>query len=259
MTTRHPYLDPPPYGLAHRGGYRAGEDDARENTLRAFAAAVAAGIDHLETDVHATRDGVLVALHDDRLDRVTDGAGAVADLDWETVSRARIAGEPVPRFADLLSALPTARVNVDLKAPGAVAPLVAVLAATGAGPRTCVGSFSDARLWRFRILAARAGLRVPTSAGPLGVAALRFLPGPWWRWLHTPGIAYQVPVTHRVLGVEVTVVTTAFVDRAHALGRQVHVWTIDDPAAMDALFDLGVDAIVSDRVDTLLDVLARRR
>lgn len=259
MPTSTPYLDPPPFGLAHRGGYRAGEDDSLENTLRAFRAAHAAGLDHLETDVHVTRDGVLVALHDERLDRVTDANGLVAELDWAEVSRARIGGtEPVPRFADLLAELPEARFNVDLKAPGAVLPLVAELARTGAAARVCVGAFSDPRLWRFRRLARRAGLRVATSAGPLGVAALRFLPLGLWRLVHTPGVCFQVPITQRILGVDIRVVTPDFVDRAHAIGRQVHVWTIDDAATMHALFDLGVDAIVADRIDTLLQVLRAR-
>lgn len=257
---RRGYPGVAPFGFAHRGGYVAGQDASGENTLRAFEGAVAAGVEHLETDVHATADGVLIALHDDRLDRVADGAsGLVTELTWADVARARIAGEPVPRFVDLLRALPTARFNVDLKAPGAVPLLVAALAETGAADRVCVGSFSDARLWRFRALARRAGLRVMTSAGPLGVAALRLLPDPLWGWLRTPGVAYQVPVTRRVLGREITLVTAEFVRRAHAIGRQVHVWTIDDPAEMNRLFDLGVDAVVSDRIDTLQDVLAQRR
>lgn len=259
MDQQRSYLAVPPYGLAHRGGWAPGsavDSPEAENTLAAFEAAVAAGIDHIETDVHATADGVLVAFHDDRLDRVTDSSGAVADLTWAQVSRARIAGRyPIPTLDEVLAALPTARVNIDIKAPRAVSPLVALLAAAGAQQRVCVGSFSPRRLWAFRREARAAGLQVATSAGPIGTAALRLLPLGAWRLLRTPGIAYQVPVRHRAAGIDVEVVTPAFVARAHALGKQVHVWTINDAAEMRRLFALGVDAVVSDRLDLLREVL----
>ncbi|MFD9130057.1 glycerophosphodiester phosphodiesterase, partial [Kitasatospora sp. NPDC059571] len=113
----HPFLDHPgPLAFAHRGG----DLGHPENSLAAFEAAVALGYRYLETDVHATRDGVLVAFHDSRLDRVTDATGAVAELPWDTVGRARIGGtEPVPLLEDLLGAFPAARFNIDVKAaPG---------------------------------------------------------------------------------------------------------------------------------------------
>ena len=254
---RHPYLDPPPIALAHRGGALFPPHDGLENTLAAFEGAAAFGYRYVETDVHVTADGVVVAFHDDELDRVTDARGRIADLPWEQVSRARIGGrEPIPTLARLLAALPDVRVNIDLKAPGTPAATLAVLRELGATRRVCVGSFSAPTLWRFRLLARGDG--VATSAGPLGVAALRFLPAALSRWVHTPGVAYQVPVHHRVLGRDVRVVTPGFVRRAHAIGRQVHVWTIDDAQQMRELLDLGVDGIVTDRLDVLAGVLAER-
>lgn len=96
MSTRtlHPYLDHPgPIPFAHRGG----SADGLENTLTQFRRAVNAGYRYIETDVHATADGRLVAFHDTTLDRVTDGAGRIADLPWDDVRQARVAGkEPVP-------------------------------------------------------------------------------------------------------------------------------------------------------------------
>lgn len=254
---RHPYLDPPPIALAHRGGALFPPHEGLENTLAAFEGAAAFGYRYVETDVHVTADGVVVAFHDDELDRVTDARGRIADLPWEQVSRARIGGrEPIPTLARLLAALPDVRVNIDLKAPGTPAATLAVLRELGATRRVCVGSFSAPTLWRFRLLARGGG--VATSAGPLGVAALRFLPAALSRWVHTPGVAYQVPVHHRVLGRDVRVVTPGFLRRAHAIGRQVHVWTIDDAQQMRELLDLGVDGIVTDRLDVLADVLAER-
>ena len=98
--------------MAHRGGL----DTGTENTMTAFEHAVGLGYRYVETDVHLTADGVLVAFHDDRLDRVTDATGAIADLTWDRVRRARVAGvDPIPRFEELLAAWPDLRINIDPK------------------------------------------------------------------------------------------------------------------------------------------------
>lgn len=252
MATRG-YLDDPPLAFAHRGGAGYGPNIGRENTLAAFRAALALGMTHLETDVHATRDGHLVALHDELLDRVSDRTGAVADLTLAQVRKARIGGEPVPTLREVLD-LP-AFVNIDIKSPAAVPPLAALLTRADTRHRVCVGSFSNTSLWRFR--RATRG-RVLTSAGPLGVAALRLLPSFLNRWVHSPAGAYQVPVRHRIGPFLITVVTPRFIRDAHRVGAQVHVWTIDDPDVMRSLLDQGVDGIVSDRPDLLRDVLRER-
>lgn len=165
---RHPYLDHPgPIPFAHRGGAA----DGLENTAFQFRRAVEAGYRYLETDVHATADGKLVAFHDATLDRVTDGAGRIADLPWADVRHARVAGtEPVPLFEELLEAFPEARWNVDVKAGPALQPLLDLVERTGAWDRICVGSFSEARVMRAQRLA---GPRLATSYGTRGVLNLR--------------------------------------------------------------------------------------
>ncbi|MEV0189848.1 glycerophosphodiester phosphodiesterase [Kitasatospora purpeofusca] len=249
----HPFLDHPgPLAFAHRGG-----DLGRpENSLAAFEAAVALGYRYLETDVHATADGVLVAFHDSRLDRVTDRTGVLAELPWRTVREARIGGtEPVPLLEDLLDAFPEARFNIDVKAAPAVGPLVEAVRRTGAWDRVCVGGFSDARLAAVR---AAAGPRLATSLGPREVARLRLrsLAGPLGRGGGAPwaGTCAQVPERHK----GIRVVDRAFVRAAHRLGLQVHVWTVDDATRIRALLDLGVDGIMADRIDVLRDVLRER-
>lgn len=238
--------------LAHRGGYCAASPPAFENSLRAFAAASALGFRYLETDVHATRDGALVAFHDDTLDRVTDASGRIADLPLDAVRAARISGsEPIPTLDDLLDALPDARVNIDVKAPGAVRPLVAALDRHAAHARVCVGSFDDGRLREFRRLT---GGRVATSASPREVV-VGLVPGVR-RWVRLPCEAFQVPVRHPGTGVRV--VTRGFVRAAHAAGRVVHVWTINDAAEAERLLDLGVDGLVSDDLEMLRNLLVRR-
>lgn len=219
--------------------------------MEAFAAAVALGYRWVETDAHVTADGVVVAFHDDRLDRVTDRTGAVADLPWSEVARARIDGRaPIPRLDELLTAWPDLRVNIDPKHDAVVDPLAELLERTGTLDRVCVGSFSDRRLERLR---SRFSDRLCTSMGPRQIAALRVAslgipirPG--------PADCVQVPVATR----GVTIVDRRFIARCHRSSLAVHVWTIDDPAEMERLLDLGVDGIMTDRPTVLRDVLTRR-
>ena len=251
------YFDAPtPIGLAHRGGAGFEPNVGRENTVAAFRRAVDMGYRYLETDVHATSDGRLVAFHDDVLDRVTDGNGALAGLPWSDVEQARThAGDAVPLMDELFETFPDARFNIDIKAPGAIAPLVEVIRRHDAIDRVCIGSFSDERLSAARRLL---GPRLATSAGPAGVAGMRLLPGLISRLIHSPAQALQIPVDRDVRGRNITLVTPALLRTAHATGKQVHVWTIDDAEEMHRLLDLGVDGIVTDRIDTLRDVLEER-
>ncbi|MFJ6916846.1 glycerophosphodiester phosphodiesterase [Streptomyces sp. NPDC101133] len=251
MTTpiRHPYLDHPgPLAFAHRGGAA----DGLENTLRQFRRAVEAGYRYIETDVHATRDGKLVAFHDATLDRVTDGAGRIADLPWENVRHARVAGEePVPLFEELLETFPEVRWNIDVKAEPALGPLLELIRRHDAWDRVCVGSFSEARVVRAQRLA---GPRLATSYGTRGVLGLRLC---YWGLPAAPrrsAVAAQVPEAQS----GVRVVDHRFVRAAHVRGLQVHVWTVNDPDRMHRLLDLGVDGIMTDHIDTLRKVMEDR-
>ncbi|HEX4867335.1 MAG TPA: glycerophosphodiester phosphodiesterase [Acidimicrobiales bacterium] len=244
-----PFLDwPGPLPFAHRGG----ASEAPENTMPAFEQAVRLGYRYLETDVHVTSDGELLAFHDDRLDRVTDASGAISELPWARVREARVDGrEPIPRFEDLLGTWPEVRVNVDPKHDDAVEPLAEVLRRTGAVDRVCVGAFSDRRLDRLQVLV---GARLCRSMGPRQVARLvaasRGLPG--GGGVTAP--CAQIP-THQG---RIPLVTERLVKAAHLRGIQVHVWTIDDPSEMRRLLDLGVDGIMTDRPQVLKDVLIER-
>jgi glycerophosphoryl diester phosphodiesterase len=238
-----------PLAFAHRGGAAAGD----ENTADAFARAVALGYRYLETDVHATADGVPVVFHDETLDRLTGETGPIADLTWAELSSVRVAGAAaVPRLEDLLDAWPAVRFNIDLKADPAVAPVVAAIRRAGVERRVLLASFSDTRLKQVRSLA---GPGVATSLGIRSVVRLRLasLAGLRVR-LPESVVAAQVPVRHG----RFTVVDRRFLAYAHRLGLQVHVWTIDDPAEMTRLLDLGVDGIMTDEIETLRDVFAAR-
>jgi len=245
------YLDEPSgvLAFAHRGGAEHPDLAGLENTLVAFRHAVELGYDYLETDVHLTRDGVLLALHDALLDRVTDQVGEIGALTYAEVQRARIGGcEAVPTLAEVFDALPHARFNIDLKSEAAVRPLVDFIEVREVHDRVLVGSFSARRLRRFRDLTQG---RVPTSASPPEVLAYRLLPARLAARLSGGAAALQVPHRHR--GLPIT--TAGLVRRAHAAGLHVHVWTIDDPDQMRALLALGVDGLMTDRTDLLRDVL----
>lgn len=241
------YLDHPrPLAFAHRGG--AGHFP--ENSWKAFEHAIALGYAYLETDVHATSDGVVLAFHDNTLDRVTDATGRIAELTWPRVSAARIGGtEPIPVMADLLMAWPDARFNIDVKEAPAIRPLIDVLRTTNAWDRVCLTSFSGRRLSATRRLLPRP---VCTATTPAGVGAIRLgLP----RRLLTARFA---ALSVRCAQIPFSMATPSFVARAHAAGLQVHAWTVNDRTTMASLLDLGVDGIITDETESLRDLLISR-
>ncbi|WP_433338605.1 glycerophosphodiester phosphodiesterase [Spirillospora sp. CA-294931] len=258
MPRSYEFLDHPgPIPFAHRGG-AAGRP---ENSMAAFQRAVDLGYRYLETDAHATADGTVVAFHDRTLDRVTDSTGAIARLPYAQVAKARIAGtEPIPRLDDLLGSFPGARVNIDLKDAAVIGPLARTLHRTRAWNRVCLTSFSTRRLAQMR---ARLPLftdhDVCTALGPRGVMALRAksyggTTDKLVRLAATGVACAQVPYG---LG-PLPFVTESFIARAHDLGLKVHAWTVNDPAEMDRLLDIGIDGIMTDELVTLRHVMAAR-
>jgi glycerophosphoryl diester phosphodiesterase len=250
----HAFLSGPyPRAFVHRG-WHYGDLEGMENSLTAFRRAVEEGYLYLETDVHATSDGVVVVHHDTMLDRTTDLSGAIARLPWQVVRTAKIGGrEPVSRLEDVLEELPDALLNIDVKVERAIEPLVDTLRRTNSFGRVCVASFSEARLERVR---RTAGDGLLTSMGVRAVARLwaagrlpRFVTA--WRG-HQP-IA-QVPARQGRL----TVVDKRLIAAARRRGIEVHVWTIDEPDQMHELIDLGVDGLMTDRPGVLREVLRSR-
>jgi glycerophosphoryl diester phosphodiesterase len=234
--------------------------------LAAFEIAVRLGYRYLETDVHLTRDGVLVAFHDERLDRVTDRTGAIAELGIAEVQAAdaghtftpdggrtfpfRGCGIRVPRLQEILARWTDARVNIDPKSDACVGRLAVLLDRLDAWERVCVGSFSDRRLSRIRALGRG---RACTSMGPQAVALARLTTASaLMRRLGSDCI--QVPTNRG----PIPIVTERFIAAAHTAGLPVHVWTINDETTINELLDLGVDGIMSDRVRLLRDVLTSR-
>lgn len=241
------FLDhPKPIAFAHRGGAA----HFPENSWRAFEHAAGLGYAYLETDAHATADGVLVAFHDKTLDRVTDRSGAIASLPAREVAAARIAGtDPIPLLEDLIGAWPDIRFNIDVKDWPAARPVADLVRRTAAWDRVCITSFSARRL-----IATRRYLDRPVcmSTSPVGAGAIRlWVPGRvlapafskrWVRCAQIPFSLAKAPV----------------LARARAAGLDVHAWTVNDEAVMTNLLDLGVDGIMTDNIELLRDVMLAR-
>ena len=250
MAAPHPYLEHSgPIAFAHRGGTSA----APENTLRAFEHAVGLGYRYVETDVHASADGRLLAFHDNNLLRTCGEDITIASTKWSRLQDARIDGtDPIPLLEDLLGSWPELRVNIDCKADFALEPLIDTLRRTNSLDRVCVGSFSDKRLAKIRAVF---GSTVCTSMGPAEVARLVLRSHSRIPIRVTPhALCAQVPVKQG----PIPVVTKASIATAHELGLHVHVWTIDDPQEIGRLLDLGVDGVMTDDTQALKDVYSVR-
>lgn len=242
---------PPPRVIAHRGLAL----EAPENTLLAFAKALAIGVMHLETDVQVSADGQAVISHDEDLSRL---AGRDVRVDRLTAAELRRidlgAGQNFCTLKEALDAFPDARFNIDVKAAGAVQPTVDAIRSTRAVSRVLVTSFSDARrraaVSQLPGVATSAASRATTRV--LAAAKLRW--GPAVRRLLREVDAVQVPETWGAI----RVVTPRFIDLVRSAGVELHVWTVNDPADMTRLLDLGVDGLVTDRADLALPLVRSR-
>jgi glycerophosphoryl diester phosphodiesterase len=244
--------------VAHRGGARL----APENTLAAFRNAMDVWeADMLELDVHLTRDREVVVIHDPTVDRTTDGTGAIAELTMAELERLdagyhfldlegnpsfRGRGVRIPRFEDLLTALPEVRFNVELKAAAAARPLVEVIARHAAEERVLV-----AAEWERNRVGAL-GYTGPWGASRHHVLLFLILHRFAFGARYTPE-ADILQVPERWNGIQV--VTPRFVEEAHRRNLPVQVWTVDDPEDMRRLLSWGVDGIQSDRPDLVARIL----
>ena len=253
-----PYFAPRgPRVFAHRGLAFApdGSPAAPENTAAAFADAIAIGAAYVETDVHASSDGIAVISHDPSLDRVAGRPGRVSDLTLAQLQAIDLGGgQGFRSLAAVLAEFPATRFNIDIKSLDAVQPTVDAILAADASDRVLVTSFSEAR----RVAAVRQLPGVATSAGASRFAVALLAGKVGLSWLVRIALrdidCVQVPMSH--LGLRIT--TPPMIRRLHAAGVEIHVWTINDAKTMRALLDLGVDGIVTDRADVAMTVLSTR-
>jgi glycerophosphoryl diester phosphodiesterase len=255
VARNHPYLAASrPRAFAHRG-WHVGDLAGLENTLAAFLRARDEGYSYVETDVHATRDGVLVVHHDATLRRVAGHPGVLRAMDWADLAPVRVRGrEKLPRLEEALEALPGMRFNVDLKSTGTLRPMLELLERDDVAERVAVASTDEGRL---RAVRQRFGDRVVTGVSARAALSLRtrsVLPGVISRHVPVGGDLAQLPVRFGGL----PVVDATSLRAAHAAGLEVHVWTVDRASEMHRLLDLGVDGLMTDRPDRLREVLTVR-
>jgi glycerophosphoryl diester phosphodiesterase len=259
----HAWLDAQAETRAERIAHGAGLGRAPANTLEALAQAVADGADVLEVDAQMTADGVLVLIHDDTVDRTTNGSGRVDALTLEQISALDAAfgydgeeterfasqGVRVPTLAEALAAHSHMRWIVEIKPDTEAAALAMceTIREAGMGERVMVGSFHDSAMGHFRQACPDIATGMASNealsfyiAARLGLA----------KWHPTRAHALQIPP--RASGLDVA--HPRLIEAAHARGLAVQVWTINDPADMAALIDLGVDGIITDRVDVMAQV-----
>jgi glycerophosphoryl diester phosphodiesterase len=234
--------------LAHRGLAL----EAPENTMMAFLAALSIGVDYLETDVHATHDGIAVISHDADLARVAGRNVRVDQLTMAELRRVPLgAGQSFCSLAEALDAFPEARFNIDIKSDDAVEPTVKAITDVGAQDRVLIASFDNRR--RLRAVSRLPGVATSASRGDsvAAIAAARVGSARLMASALRGVDAVQLPMRAR----GVRVVTRRLVSTVHAVGAEVHVWTVNDVDDMSRLLTLGVDGIVTDRADLAMSLL----
>ncbi|HEY1529832.1 MAG TPA: glycerophosphodiester phosphodiesterase [Galbitalea sp.] len=248
---RSPWFEPAlPRLLAHRGL----AVDAPENTLLAFVKALAAGATYLETDVHASKDGVAVLSHDPNLVRT---AGHKVRVNQLTLAQLRTIdlgeGQTFSTLSELLEAFPDARFNIDIKSLDAGRPAAEAILKAGATNRVLITSFNAKR--RHAAVSLLPGVASSCSPGEILIAVLaaKLRWSALVRWALRHVTAVQVPVR----GAGVRIATRNVISRFHAAGLEVHIWTINDVAQMKRLLDLGVDGLFTDRIDLALGLLGK--
>lgn len=245
--TRHPRV------FAHRGLVPDGDTSLWENTAGAFAAAQAAGAEYIETDCQVTADGDVVLFHDDSIERLTGDPRLVSSMRTRELEGLFADHGGLLTVADALDAFPESRFNIDVKTIAAAEPIGALLAAHT--HRVLVTSFSNSNRQAALKSVMQAGAALPpaTSGGRDTILALRALSA-----LHLSPAralrdldAVQIPDFHGRL----RVLTPQLLRAAHAVGVEVHVWTVNEPDVMTRLIATGVDGIVSDRADLALKTI----
>lgn len=258
---RHPYfVGDPPRVLAHRGLVTpdAAARGVVENSFAAVAEAHAAGVVYVESDCHLTADGEVVLFHDADLTRVTGDPRALADVRLHELEELMSERGGLLTLTQALESFPDVRFNLDVKAAAAAVPVGRLVAAHA--ERVLVTSFSDDRRREALAAAQRAGARMRPATSPGSATVARLLAavtvglGSVARRLLTDLDALQIPEQQG----PVRVVTPRLLRAAHAAGVEVHVWTVNAPADMRRLLDLGVDGLVTDRADVALSVVNGR-
>jgi glycerophosphoryl diester phosphodiesterase len=263
----HPYYTsdlPYPLVIAHQGG----DGLWPGNTLYAFEQSAALGVDVLEMDLHITQDGVLVINHDETVDRTTDGTGNIEDMtlaeikaldagyDWSNDDGQtfpyRDTGITIPTLEEIFEAFPTYPMTIEIKktAGSMAVPFCDTIRSYGMQDKILVASFHDERMQEFRQVCPEVATSSARQETTIFVLLSKAFLG---RFYSPPFFSLQVPEESS----GITVMTAQFVRAAHERSLHVEPWTIDDPDQMQSYIEWGVDGIITDRPDLMLELLGR--
>jgi glycerophosphoryl diester phosphodiesterase len=230
--------------FAHRGG----NEFAPENSFRAFKSAVDIGYKYLETDVHLTKDGFLIAFHDDTLDRVTDKSGLIKDLTLSEIKKAKIAGtDEIPLLSELLNSFTDCFFNIDCKVDETVQPLINLINNKDFINRVCIGSFSQKRI---NFIRKSLGKDVKTSMGPAEVILSKFL--------SYTSLGYNFKSSYTSIPIKrygINLLDERNINYLKSNNQKVIAWTINDEDQMKMLINIGIDGIMTDNLTLLKKVL----
>ena len=230
--------------FAHRGG----NEFAPENSFRAFKSAVDIGYKYLETDVHLTKDGFLIAFHDDTLDRVTDKSGLIRDLTLSEIKKAKIAGtDEIPLLSELLNSFTDCFFNIDCKVDETVQPLINLINNKDFINRVCIGSFSQKRI---NFIRKSLGKEVKTSMGPAEVILSKFL--------SYTSLGYNFKSSYTSIPIRrygINLLDERNINYLKSNNQKVIAWTINDEDQMKMLINIGIDGIMTDNLTLLKKVL----
>jgi glycerophosphoryl diester phosphodiesterase len=256
-----------PLAIAHRGA----SFEAPENTLLAFARALALGVDGIELDVQVTRDGIPVVFHDSTLTRLTGTSGRLADKTWAELQKLRVQGEPIPTLADALSLTrKRALVQIEIKKGVPVAPVLAAIRRTASTKHVILASFEHDILREAAALAPKLPRMLiadkPKTPKQFYTKIAKNAKDEPSAIHHSPfGIRHSSFAMHLVhamasasasgLSVSHEAISPLFVETIHRHGAQLWCWTVNDIRSMRRLRDYSVDAILTDNPVKLIKTL----
>lgn len=255
-------LSEKPYPLAKRPlniGHRGGMDLWPENSIYGFKKALDIGVDILELDVRESSDGEIVVIHDETVERTSNGTGRVdsltlselRELDFAQRHELRGSGITISSLEELFDAFPDAYFNIEIKPEDDLLAekVIRLLREKGVVKRVVITSFHNSVMKAIRLKAPD----IATAASQAEVKEMYILALLGLGRLHQPvGSSYQIPLIHK----GTTVATPGFMRAAHSVGQEVYVWTIDDEAQMKNLLEMGVDGIITSRPDILAGILS---
>ena len=254
-----------PLVIAHQGGDGIWPGD----TLYAFEKAVAIGVDVLEMDAHITKDGQIVLMHDEEVDRTTDGTGLIEDMTLDELKQLDAAYKwsndgdktfpyratriQVPTLEEVFQKFPQMRYVIEIKLTQNPIdrPLCELIRKHNMQDKVMIASFHDEAMQNFR----KTCPEIATSASRTEVRNFVLLGKAFLSGLLAPQYQSIQPPYDPTESMNIPIMTERFIREAHAKNIKVEPWTVDDPELMKRYIEWGVDGIMTDRPDLMIEVL----